>query len=207
MVAFGALLNRTGHEWSALTALAYAVRMGPLNLVLCLLPAVRSLADFENRRYRVRQSLWLVSICCSLYTLIPEEISEKQMQGWKMNLVTMETSMASGIAATYGYSVAGGVPGGLLAEFVMSHVGKAMVLELTPRLGERIAKVLVSFTLFMVMGSFMEFLAQTAYAFAHQSEPGADAEHGTGEPDEVSLPEPRRHGKRRDVDGTKPHRE
>ena len=28
----------------------------------------------------------------------------------------------------------------------------------------------MSFALFMVMGAFMEFLAQTAYAFAHQRE-------------------------------------
>ena len=76
-----------------------------------------------------------------------------------MNLVTMETSMASGIAATYGYSVAGGVPGGLLAEYVMSRMGKATVAELSPILGARVAKAGVSFALFMVMGSFMEFAA------------------------------------------------
>ena len=93
------------------------------------------------------------------------------LTGWKMNLVTMETSMASGIAATYGYSVAGGVPGGLLAEYVTSTVGKAAVLELTPFVGARIARAGVSFVLFMVMGAYMEFLAQAAYAFAHQREP------------------------------------
>ena len=33
-----------------------------------------------------------------------------------------------------------------------------------------VARAGVSFALFMVMGAFMEFLAQTAYAFAHQRE-------------------------------------
>ena len=49
-------------------------------------------------------------------------------QGWKMNLVTMETSMASGIAATYGYSVAGGVPGVLRCE-----LGGATLAQLSER--------------------------------------------------------------------------
>ena len=50
-----------------------------------------------------------------VYTLVPEE-RRSELEGWKSNLVTIETSMSSGIAATYGYSVAGGIPGGLLAE-------------------------------------------------------------------------------------------
>eukprot|EP00966_Prymnesium_polylepis_P119950 2771814-Prymnesium_polylepis.1 len=92
-------------------------------------------------------------------------------QGWKQNLVTMETSMASGIAATYGYSVAGGVPGGLLAEYVVSYMGKKTVGEIAPIVGERIAKASVSLSLFAVMGMYMEWLAICGYAFAHQKEP------------------------------------
>ena len=36
--------------------------------------------------------------------------------------------MASGIAATYGYSVAGGIPGGLLAEYVMSYFKETPIM-------------------------------------------------------------------------------
>ena len=171
LAAAAGVLLLCGLEWTAAVVLAAATRLGPLNLALMHLPEVHSRADFENRHYRVNQSLWLISICCSIYTLIPEEFAKQQMQGWKMNLVTMETSMASGIAATYGYSVAGGVPGGLLAEYVLSIVGKQAVLEVEPFVGKKIAKSGVSFFLFMVMGSFMESLAQIAYAFAHQREP------------------------------------
>ena len=170
LVAVGGLLHLLRLGWTALVLLLAAARLGPLNYALCLLPEVHSVVDFENRRYRVQQSMWLVSICCALYTLIPEEQQMAAKQGWKMNLVTMETSMASGIAATYGYSVAGGVPGGLLAEYVMSSLGKQTVVELTPIVGGLVARASVSFALFMVMGAFMEFLAQTAYAFAHQRE-------------------------------------
>ena len=152
-----------GLQWSSIIPLAIACRTGPLNRALCALPEVHSKADFDNRSYRVWQSLWLVSICCALYTLIPEDKTEK-LEGWKMNLVTMETSMSSGIAATYGYSVAGGVPGGLLAEYVMSSLGRATVLELAPYVGDTIARSGVSFVLFMTMGSFMDFCAQTACA-------------------------------------------
>lgn len=147
--------------------LAVVVRLGPMHFVLTLLPAVHSRADFDNRRYRVQQSLWLVSICCSVYTFIPEELAEAGLTGWKMNLVTMETSMASGIAATYGYSVAGGVPGGLLAEFVMSSLGKRTVAEISPYLGAQVGKASVSFVLFMVMGSYMEVCTATHYHIAH----------------------------------------
>ena len=73
-------------------------------------------------------------------------------QGWKQNLVTMETSMASGIAATYGYSVAGGIPGGLLAEYVMSYFGKHAVPEVAELIGMGPAKAIVSASLFAVMG-------------------------------------------------------
>ena len=170
LLAIGAALLLLRLGGTALVLLLAAARLGPLNHALCLLPEVHSVADFENRRYRVQQSMWLVSICCALYTLIPEEQQMAAKQGWKMNLVTMETSMASGIAATYGYSVAGGVPGGLLAEYVMSSLGKQTVVELTPFVGGLVARAGVSFALFMVMGAFMEFLAQTAYAFAHQRE-------------------------------------
>lgn len=148
--------------------LAATTRIGPLNAILRSLPFIQSQEDFENRRYRVAQSMWLVSICCGIYTMIPEEYQNSPKQGWKMNLVTMETSMASGIAATYGYSVAGGVPGGLLAEFVMSYMGRSMVGELSPVVGPMVAKAFVGFFLFMVMGSYMEFAAICGYAFAHQ---------------------------------------
>jgi len=150
--------------------LACAVRLGPLHWLLGHLPAVRSRDDYSNRHYRVTQSMWLASFCCGIYTLIPEE-KKVELAGWKMNLVTMETSMASGIAATYGYSVAGGIPGGLLAEYVMSSMGRCTVAELTPWLGRVVAKATASFALFLVMGSFMEFFAICAYAFAHQAEP------------------------------------
>jgi len=149
--------------------LAVAARLGPMHLMLTLLPEVHSRADFDNRQYRVQQSLWLVSICCSAYTFIPEEVAAAGLTGWKMNLVTMETSMASGIAATYGYSVAGGVPGGLLAEYVMSWLGKRTVAEISPYLGAQLGKAVVSFVLFMCMGSYMELFAISAYAFAHQA--------------------------------------
>jgi len=154
--------------------LAGTARLGPVQFLLTFLPEVHSHSDFTNRSYRVNQSLWLVSICCSIYTLIPEDKLEAGLVGWKMNLVTMETSMASGIAATYGYSVAGGVPGGLLAEFVMSSLGKATVAEISPFVGVRLAKALTSFCLFMVMGSFMECAAIAAYAFAHRAGYGSD---------------------------------
>ena len=165
-----AILYLAQLPWTALVALAAAGRIGPMNAVLCMLPEIASRADFENRAYRVCQSMWLVSVCCALYTLIPEEAQQAPLQGWKMNLVTMETSMASGIAATYGYSVAGGVPGGLLSEYVMSVVGKKCVAELSPWVGGKLARAGVSFALFMTMGSYMNALAQTAYAFAHQRE-------------------------------------
>ena len=158
-----------GLKWTAVVLFLAAIRLGPLNMVLCMLPDIESRADFSNRHYRVTQSLWLVSICCALYTFIPEE-NQQALQGWKMNLVTMETSMASGIAATYGYSVAGGVPGGLLAEYVMSSLGKSTVTELSPWIGATAARTSVSFALFMVMGAFMEFFAMVGYVYAHQRE-------------------------------------
>mmetsp|Transcript_72383 Transcript_72383/g.143734 ORF Transcript_72383/g.143734 Transcript_72383/m.143734 type:complete len:184 (-) Transcript_72383:541-1092(-) len=67
-----------------------------------------------------------------------------------------------------GYSVAGGVPGGLLAEFVMSEIGRSVTHELSPYFGARATKAITSFGLFMVMGTYMEFFAQIAYAYAHQ---------------------------------------
>ena len=158
--------------------LAVAFRFGPICSLMALLPEVHSEADFENRHYRVQQSLWLVSICCGIYTLIPEETARSGMIGWKMNLVTMETSMASGIAATYGYSVAGGVPGGLLAEFVMSSMGKATVAEISPFVGAGLAKMLTGFGLFMVLGTYMEFFAISAYAFAHQADHAERSDDG-----------------------------
>ena len=117
----------------------------------------------------MNQSIWLVAICVAIYTLIPEE--SRTQQGWKVNLVTMETSMASGIAATYGYSVAGGIPGGLIAEYVMQNAGKRAVAELSPLLGPVASKAFVGFALFSVMGVFLEFCAICAYAYAHQARP------------------------------------
>merc|ERR1719152_694800 len=76
--------------------------------------------------------------------------------------------MASGIAATYGYSVAGGVPGGMIAEYVLSNAGRVAVSELAPFLGLATAKFVVGFSLFSVMGAYMEFFAICAYAFAHK---------------------------------------
>ena len=118
MLVPAALCWLIGMPHASAIILAAAVRRGPLRFLLSLLPEIRDPADFEDRRYRVRQSVCLVSVCCAIYALIPDDA--RQQQGWKQNLVTMETSMASGIAATYGYSVAGGVPGGLLAEYVVS---------------------------------------------------------------------------------------
>ena len=157
-----------GTEAVCLVLLIVAFRLGPINEMVLRLPPILSMTDFENRRYRVVQSMWLVSICVSIYTLLPEEKRTTQLQGWKLNLVTMETSMSSGIAATYGYSVAGGVPGGLIAEHVMDELGKACVAELTPYLGETVTKATVSFGLFYLMGSIMHACAKCAYAFAHQ---------------------------------------
>ena len=139
-----ALYSTMGLPNLAVVLLAQAFRIGPLQELLRNLPEIHSLADFENRHYRVQQSLWLVSLCSGIYTLIPEETLEAANQGWKINLVTMETSMASGIAATYGYSVAGGVPGGLLAEYVMPLVGKPTVAEVTPFVGPGAAKAITS---------------------------------------------------------------
>ena len=165
-----ALYSTMGLPNLAVVLLAQAFRIGPLQELLRNLPEIHSLADFENRHYRVQQSLWLVSLCSGIYTLIPEETLEAANQGWKINLVTMETSMASGIAATYGYSVAGGVPGGLLAEYVMPLVGKPTVAEVTPFVGPGAAKAITSCGLFMVMGSYMECVTIIAYAFAHQAD-------------------------------------
>ena len=145
-----------------------ALRVGPINALIRALPAILSRTDFENRRYRVMQSMWLVSGCVSIYTLLPEERVTGPAQGWKLNLVTMETSMASGIAASYGYSVAGGVPGGLLAEHVMADLGVSVSRELTQFLGPDIAKAITGFGLFYLMGSLMHAVAKCAYAFAHQ---------------------------------------
>ena len=148
--------------------LAAAARAGPVHVAMRMcLPPVHSYADFSNRHFRVTQSLLLVSVCSGIYTLLPDPGGFK---GWKMNLVTMETSMASGIAATYGYSVAGGVPGGLLAEFVIPHIGRQAVSELSPYLPPPLAKCLTSFGLFLVMGSYMECVVIIAYAFAHRAE-------------------------------------
>ena len=77
-------------------------------------------------------------------------------------------SIEPGIAATYGYSVAGGVPGGLLAEYVVSYMGRKTVAEITPLLGSRASRGLVSLSLFYVMGMYMEWLAICGYAFAHR---------------------------------------
>ena len=158
-----------GTEAVCLVLLIVAIRLGPINEMVLRLPPILSMTDFENRRFRVVQSMWLVSLRVSIYTLLPaEKRTKEQLQGWKMNLVTMETSMSSGIAATYGYSVAGGVPGGLIAEHVMDELGKACVAELTPYLGETVTKATVSFGLFYLMGSIMHACAKCAYAFAHQ---------------------------------------
>lgn len=152
--------------------LVVALRVGPVNVLIRALPAILSWTDFENRRYRVMQSMWLVSGCVSIYTLLPEEKVTGPVQGWKLNLVTMETSMASGIAASYGYSVAGGVPGGLLAEHVMADLGVTVSRELTPFLGPVMAKAITGFGLFYLMGSLMHAVAKCAYAFAHQRPTG-----------------------------------
>ena len=157
-----------GKPHSAVIMLAAAARQGPLNWVVRYLPEVRSLDDFDDRHYRVFQSIWLVSVCCGIYTLIPEERREGPNQGWKINLVTMETSMSSGIAATYGYSVAGGIPGGLLAEYVATVLGSLARAELATLLGEDRSRAAVGFFLFYVMGTYMDWAAIVAYAFAHQ---------------------------------------
>ena len=151
--------------------LTLAFRLGPLNELLLKLPEVSSLQDFQNRQYRVNQSLWLVSLCSVIYSILPEEKKTAQMVGWKMNLVTMETSIASGIAATYGYSVAGGIPGGLVAEYVMSVLGKATVAELSPLVGPSFSKTAVPTGLIMLLGNVMHVCAISAYAFAHRRPP------------------------------------
>jgi len=58
-----------------------------------------------------------------------------------------------------GYSVAGGIPGGLIAEYVMQNAGKVAVAELSPLLGPVASKTFVGFALFSVMGVFLEFCA------------------------------------------------
>ena len=112
----------------------------------------------------------LVCVCSAIYALIPKEWT-REIEGWKQNLVTMETSLASGIASTYGYSVAGGIPGGLLAEFAVKHMGRNASSELEPLIGEIAAKTMVTFVCFVITAVLFEFLAICAYAFAHQHKP------------------------------------
>lgn len=164
------LRSPIGTDTAAIFAAA-GFRLGPLRALLSLLPVVRDPSDFEDRRIRVLQSVSLVSLCCGIYSAIPDHA--RTQQGWKQNLVTMETSMASGIAATYGYSVAGGIPGGLLAEYVMSYMGKHAVPEVADLIGTTLAKAIVSASLFAVMGMYMEWLAICGYAYAHRMHPGS----------------------------------
>lgn len=90
--------------------------------------------------------------------------------------------MASGIAATYGYSVAGGIPGGLIAEYVMRNSGRMAVAELSPLIGEAASKAIVGFALFAVMGAYLELFAICAYAFAHQVPREASQQSPPGSP-------------------------
>ena len=171
LMAFPALVCcATGMWHTAAIFVAAGFRLGPMRALLSLLPVVRDPSDYEDRRIRVLQSISLVSFCCGIYSAIPDHA--RTQQGWKQNLVTMETSMASGIAATYGYSVAGGIPGGLLAEYVMSYFGKHAVPEVAELIGMGPAKAIVSASLFAVMGMHMEWLAICGYAYAHRKKPG-----------------------------------
>ena len=83
--------------------MAWGIRLGPLSLLLRLLPAIKNQDDFEDRRYRVRQAIGCFCVCSAIYTFIPADLKPGQ-EGWKLNLVTMETAMASTIASIYGYA-------------------------------------------------------------------------------------------------------
>lgn len=63
-----------GLPYSCCIFLAAVVRIGPLRRLISLLPEVRNANDFEDRRYRVRQSIGMASICCGIYALIPDEL-------------------------------------------------------------------------------------------------------------------------------------
>jgi hypothetical protein len=121
----------------------------------------------------------LISVCAAIYSTLPTAVKKKSgHEGYKHNLVTMESSMASCIASTYGYSVAGGIPGGLLGEYVMSWMGKRVVAELVPFVGsaaddgwlQALVRACVSFTLFAVMGAYMEWVVVLGYAFAQRED-------------------------------------
>ena len=97
---------------------------------------MKSLEDFRSRYYRTTQATWLVSFCSAVFAVLPENMVENHV-GWKVNLVTMETSMSSTISALYGYSSAGGIAvsvGGdeLLAIFGYMPQGAFMLLPAPP---------------------------------------------------------------------------
>ncbi len=182
-----ALLATAGACWAAklphtaAVCVAVALRIGVMCTIIQRLPSIKSPPHFENCRFRVLQCVSLISVCAAIYSTLPTEVQKKSgHEGYKHNLVTMESSMASCIASTYGYSVAGGIPGGLLGEYVMSWVGKKMVGELLPVVGgmagdgwlQALVRACVSFTLFTVMGAYMEWVVVLGYAFAQQDEAG-----------------------------------
>ena len=167
--------------YTAAAFLAVSLRVGMMCTALQSLPSIKSPPHFENCRFRVLQCVSLIAICAAIYSTLPTAVQKKSgHEGYKHNLVTMESSMASCIASTYGYSVAGGIPGGLLGEYVMSWVGKKMVAELLRFVGvtanddewlPALVRACVSFTLFTIMGSYMEWVVVLGYAFAQQETP------------------------------------
>lgn len=183
------LLGAAGACWaaklphSAAVIFAVALRVGAMCTVIERLPMIKSPPHFENCRFRVLQCVGLISVCAAIYSTLPTAVQKKSgHEGYKHNLVTMESSMASCIASTYGYSVAGGIPGGLLGEYVMSWVGKQLVAELLLLVGgttgdgwlQALVRACVSFTLFTVMGAYMEWVVVVGYAFAQRAD-AADA--------------------------------
>ena len=167
--------------YTAAVCVAVALRIGVMCTIIHSLPSIKSPPHFENCRFRVLQCVSLISVCAAIYSTLPPAVQKKTgHEGYKHNLVTMESSMASCIASTYGYSVAGGIPGGLLGEYVMSSVGKKMVVELLSLVAgtavdgwlQALVRACVSFTLFTVMGAYMEWVVVLGYAFAQQEEGG-----------------------------------
>ena len=167
--------------YTASVFLAVSLRVGIMSTVLQSLPSIKSPPHFENCRFRVLQCVSLIAVCAAIYSTLPTAVQKKSgHEGYKHNLVTMESSMASCIASTYGYSVAGGIPGGLLGEYVMSWVGKKMVAELLRYVGvaanddewlPALVRACVSFTLFTILGSYMEWVVVLGYAFAQRETP------------------------------------
>ena len=115
------------------------------------LPAILSWTDFENRRYRVMQSMWLVSGCVSIYTLLPEGEGDWAVQGWKLNLVTMETAWPVALQLAMG-TASPAASRWTACRTCDGRPGGDGIAQLTPFLGPVMAKAITGFGLFYLMG-------------------------------------------------------